>query len=566
VDFYSEALGNRGADVEEITTRVRRIAVNDAHAVYVDLLAGGARYGASAKADAGLKARDTFIGPGIATSMVGEKYQANAGNARASVRDAWTLGEGPSEAEMNTFLTGKTIQPGRKYALLWIRLSAKTKKGGAHAELDTSLQGVRDLKAEIIAQTGREVIVVGDDPHKPDIAHNAINLLEFWNEAPFNTGTKVEKRMAQLRLFSHMIENGYDLVSIGMRSGAMEGPALLGVPTVYIENEGNRQSIRMEKWLGKVPGWTQAKVKQLPTRTGRRYQQGAVRAWQLRQRYTDATRAVDSHTNASTRSRLVNSYAADPDTFQRNFISNSLVAWQRDLPRGVNTYDDYVTKYESKHGKGWSTTLRGLLSSWHGHYETWWETDDELLTQEAAIDAGKEDEVRRTLSGLRSASDRNLGLADFFREAGVKLRRDDVPLRPALRKWRTAWTGKDVLDKGFIGEDVETILSTPKLHQDRIDKLAGELDAILGAPAGTVGLKVGEFRGRTDVQTLTQFQDALLEELRAHFAGRLGLGNDAPAPAVKPAIDEYVKSEAGQAWWLTVTTRVTTLHGLSRRA
>ena len=86
MDFYSEALGNRGADVEEITTRVRRIAVKDAHAVYVDLLAGGARYGASAKADAGLKARDTFIGPGIATSMVGEKYQANAGNARASVR------------------------------------------------------------------------------------------------------------------------------------------------------------------------------------------------------------------------------------------------------------------------------------------------------------------------------------------------------------------------------------------------------------------------------------------------------------------------------------------------
>lgn len=565
--FYRAALANRGVRPDSVTRRVKRVTVNDAQAVYKDLLAGGETHGASVKAGARLEARDTFIGPGIATSIVGGKYEADDAAARAGVREAWTAGNGPTVGDLNTFLTSKGIQRGGKYALLWVRLSAKTKKGGAHAELDTSLQGVRDLKAQIIAQTGRTVIVVGDNPGKPEITNNAINLLEFWKQAPFNTLPDVEKRMAQLRLFSHMVQNGYDLVSIGMRSGAMEGPALLGVPTVYIEDEGNKQNIRMEKWLGKVPGWTQAKVEQLPTRTGRRYQRGSVPVSQLEQNLYDATRAVDRHTGeATTQTRLEHSYDPDVETFQKNFISASLRPWAKYLPRGVSKYEDFVTGYEKAGGAAWTATLRRLLTAWHGHHESWRNIEAELRAQETKIAPGAESDVRRTLGALRSANDKNLGLADFFREAGEALGLDDVPLRPALRKWRSVWTGKDTLVKGFIGEDLEKILSTPKLNQDRIDlriaRIAAELDPIVDAPAGTVGRVVAALRARKGVPTVAQFGGGLLSELRDHLAGRLGLGKTPQAAAVEPARAKYVTTADGKTWWSTLKPKVETLHGL----
>src|SRR5262249_39806033 len=138
------------------------------------------------------------------------------------------------------------------------------------AELDTSIQGVRQLK-ELLKQTGRKPVLVGDRPGK-DITADTINMIKFWDEEPFKTFKGLDTRIAQLRMFEYMRGAGIDLLSIGMRSGAMEGPALLGIPTIYIEEIGNQQHERMEKWLGKVPGWSQFTVNTLPTRTGKRFQ------------------------------------------------------------------------------------------------------------------------------------------------------------------------------------------------------------------------------------------------------------------------------------------------------
>jgi len=111
--FYREALANRRVNARDIDKRVKRIPVTDSHAVYTDLLGGGAEHGRTVKGDATLAARDTFIGPGIATSMVGDEYAANAGNARARVRESWTAGAGPSVAGVGRVLVADHRQIGR---------------------------------------------------------------------------------------------------------------------------------------------------------------------------------------------------------------------------------------------------------------------------------------------------------------------------------------------------------------------------------------------------------------------------------------------------------------------
>jgi hypothetical protein len=515
--------------------------------------------------------------------MVGDEYKTDSARARAAVRQAWTSGPGPTNEQLAQFLAGKGIQRGGKYALLWVRLSAKLKKGGAHAELDTSLEGVRNLKAEIRRQTDREVVLVGDDPAKPEFLENAINMLQFWDHAPFSTPTdRVEKRMAQLRLFSYMVQNGFDLVSIGMRSGAMEGPALLGVPTVYIEDEDNMQAGRMQKWLDKVPNWTQARVETLPTRTGRRYKGGAVRLPLHAEDYNRATAAVSRHTGekeADVRDRLEASHVDDLRAFQQAFIEASLVPWQRDLPRAVVDYKTYVKEYEDKRGSGWSTTLRALLRTWHREYRVYWAAEDECERQEQAIAdvvGGDPRAVRDKLERLRTTLDRNAGLADFVRDALVALAPvppgDDVKkiLRAALRRWRSVYSGKAELSKGFTPSDLERLMSTPTLDRDRFVQrirtdhatLLGEIDELVSEAPGTTAGKLYGWVTRGGKPSFEAFRKSFLEAVAPGLRRLLKLQATAALGDVQTAYGNHLRTTAGTEWWNKLRPKLEQLHRL----
>ena len=59
-------------------------------------------------------------------------------------------------------------------------------------------------------------------------------------------------RRAQLQFFEHLRER-HDLVGqLGVTTAGMDGPALLGLPTMYLTEAPN---VRMREWVGAVPGY-----------------------------------------------------------------------------------------------------------------------------------------------------------------------------------------------------------------------------------------------------------------------------------------------------------------------
>jgi hypothetical protein len=59
-------------------------------------------------------------------------------------------------------------------------------------------------------------------------------------------------RRAQLQLFEHL-KRAHGLVGqLGVTTAGMDGPALMGLPTMYLTDEPN---VRLGKWVGAIPGY-----------------------------------------------------------------------------------------------------------------------------------------------------------------------------------------------------------------------------------------------------------------------------------------------------------------------
>ena len=112
-----------------------------------------------------------------------------------------------------------------------------------------SAGGARKL-IELVGAAGGVPVLFGNA--LPGVA-TTHDLREHWLEAPFS-GQDVSLR-AQLFLFHELVTSRRIAGAIGAKSGAMDGPALLGVPTLYLEYENIPNSKRMKKWLGVVPGF-----------------------------------------------------------------------------------------------------------------------------------------------------------------------------------------------------------------------------------------------------------------------------------------------------------------------
>ncbi len=576
--FYEASLRRRGVRDDVIQQRVKVVSVADTRAYFKDLTGDASRLEAAVLAAAGLnRGRDFFRAPGYATGKVGKSFAADAGAARGAVREAFIDG-GPTNRELEDFLTTKGIVRGQKYALLWIRLSGKRKSGGAHPELDTSIQGVRDLKAAIIAQTDRQVVLVGDRPGKADVLANAIDMVEFWKQAPFDAYEGLVGRQAQQKLFNFMVRNRYDLVSIGMRSGAMEGPALLGVPTVYIEEAGNVQHERMEKWKGKVPDWTQASLAGLPTRTGKHYMGAGKDVPALERAAADAVTAVarkNGESFASTRDRLRTAYTAGYAAFQRAFVLASMNPWR--VPGHITTYDAFLARYVARDPNAtWWAGLQPLLADWHASHGAELAALaalDPFEQRIAALTGTGAADVRRILRTTPGAADTNIGLGDFAREAVVRL---TVPViapkiidevRANCAKWRSAWIGKAGLAKGFSPQDLALILDTPRLKRDRFEKvkrdkaaLLGEIDTLVSERQGTAAGLVDALLNQPRID-FEAFRARLLDLALAGLRRVLKLAIRTPREAVQVAFNAHLETTTGAAWWKQLRLKLLELHG-----
>jgi hypothetical protein len=132
--------------------------------------------------------------------------------------------------------------PKGKKVLLWLRyVSYQPERNTCYPEL---VQLV-----ERVLAVGLVPILIGDGLRDGEALAGTVDMTLFW-KLPIFQGT--DMRRAQLQLFEHLT-NAHGLVGqIGVTTAGMDGPALMGLPTMYLTQEPN---VRLGRWVGAVPGY-----------------------------------------------------------------------------------------------------------------------------------------------------------------------------------------------------------------------------------------------------------------------------------------------------------------------
>ncbi|MGE3259677.1 MAG: hypothetical protein AB7J94_08545, partial [Geobacter sp.] len=131
--------------------------------------------------------------------------------------------------------------PGQK-VLLWVRT------GDHDAQRNTCFDELRQL-AELVVNAGLSPIFFGDNVPLELVPPSAVNLTLCWKEPLFQGP---DMRRAQLHLFEELRCRHGLVGQIGVTTAGMDGPALMGLPTLYLTQERN---MRLGKWVGAVPGY-----------------------------------------------------------------------------------------------------------------------------------------------------------------------------------------------------------------------------------------------------------------------------------------------------------------------
>ena len=92
-------------------------------------------------------------------------------------------------------------------------------------------------------------VLVGDAVRDGEIPSGAVDMTLFWKELIFQGA---DMRRAQLQLFEHLL-GAHGLVGqLGVTTAGMDGPALMGLPTMYLTHAPN---VRLGTWVGTVPDY-----------------------------------------------------------------------------------------------------------------------------------------------------------------------------------------------------------------------------------------------------------------------------------------------------------------------
>ncbi|GEM_PF-3105936 len=151
------------------------------------------------------------------------------------------ISSSPEDIEsISNYLLSHFDKSSRKVAI-WIRSvkSNHTNRNSTHC----SLKQLRKLVNELEFQA----IFIGEPlGNVAELCEGGNVLLnDFYNNHPFDIDDTAIRR--QLLLFWKLIQEYRLIASIGMMSGAMDGPALLGVPTLFFASE-HIINKRMKYW------------------------------------------------------------------------------------------------------------------------------------------------------------------------------------------------------------------------------------------------------------------------------------------------------------------------------
>ncbi len=194
--------------------------------------------------DAGLEGsllpyRPRPASPKHLTHIIAEAFRADAPGAQRTLRAGFMGDESPSTA-LRSWIDGKAGQvPGQK-VLLWVRT------GGHDAQRNTCFDELRQL-SELVVNAGLTPIFFGDNVPLELVPSSAVNLSLCW-KGPLFQGP--DMRRAQLHLFEQLRCRHGLIGQIGVTTAGMDGPALMGLPTLYLTQERN---VRLGKWVGTVP-------------------------------------------------------------------------------------------------------------------------------------------------------------------------------------------------------------------------------------------------------------------------------------------------------------------------
>lgn len=213
------------------------------------------------------------------TRIVADKYSEGFAEAAAKVADTWKLNAAPPESldGLRQYASRFVEEQDGECIVLWSRKSGRN--GGAHVELDSSFEGIRQLADNLNSNmSNAKILLAGDDREIQNMREDAGNTLEktklqqiaasrprvaamgsFWKTDDYLRiwgNDKTMQRVGQILLWRYLDEKlDRRLVHVGMRSGNLETFAMLGMKVVYLENQGNVTGERMLQFeeVGSIP-------------------------------------------------------------------------------------------------------------------------------------------------------------------------------------------------------------------------------------------------------------------------------------------------------------------------
>jgi hypothetical protein len=173
------------------------------------------------------------------THIIAEAFHAAASGAQCTLRAAF-LGNASPSASLISWIDGNVGGNPEQKVLLWVRT------GDHDALRNTCFAELRQL-ADLVLNAGLTPIFFGDAVPAGIIPTSGVDLTLCWKEPLFQGP---DMRRAQLQLFEELRCRHGLVGQIGVTTAGMDGPALMGLPTLYLTQEHN---VRLGKWVGAVP-------------------------------------------------------------------------------------------------------------------------------------------------------------------------------------------------------------------------------------------------------------------------------------------------------------------------
>ena len=173
-------------------------------------------------------------------AIIADVFAKDSSAAQRRLRRAF-LGDAPlPEVAEWIDVAFREVSAAAGKVLIWVRKAVHDAERNT-AELEHA------TICRLAIQQGLVPIVFGDALN--EVPDGAVDLTLCWKQ-PLFQGTHM--RRAQLWLFEGLARNHGLIGQVGVTSAGMDGPALMGVPTMYLTEEVNP---RLGRWVGAIPGY-----------------------------------------------------------------------------------------------------------------------------------------------------------------------------------------------------------------------------------------------------------------------------------------------------------------------